>query len=486
MVLPRWALVTIAVVFLFRLIVALNIPLTEDEAYYWTWSLHPAFGYTDHPPMVAWLIRGFAFLGTSPLAIRFPFIVCESIAAIAVGYAALVMSKDARAGGVAALIMTLLPQQRWVIGEAFPEPPYLCCWALALWLVARVSERANWRDMALLGLALGGALLSRFFGWALVFGIVAYALAPSRRALWRQGLWLALLGALVLYAPFAAWNWAHGWENIAFTFYKRRMLNAFSIENVTLLSALRFFGIVIFIAWTSPFALLKRGYDLLAWTALPLTVALAVLAFFQPVESYWLFGPLTSLCVGFSIAYVSWSAGAQIAWKSVGGVLAGIAIVTASVDALPENGQAAVLSATHDAVIGWVSLPVRAYRPLAADANALRARNAATVITDRYEVASELLYNGVTDPVVVGTAVQGVQWRRWYNADGTAPPHALLITHHPLGVYPDLDRRVHLAYGKVLAGPRLQYFLAQHPAQSFNTTFCDDRRPGAERFLFGG
>jgi 4-amino-4-deoxy-L-arabinose transferase-like glycosyltransferase len=31
--------------------------LTADEAYYWMWSKHLAFGYYDHPPMVALVIR---------------------------------------------------------------------------------------------------------------------------------------------------------------------------------------------------------------------------------------------------------------------------------------------------------------------------------------------------------------------------------------------------------------------------------------------
>ncbi len=28
-----------------------------DEAYYWAWSLKPALGYVDHPPLIAWLIN---------------------------------------------------------------------------------------------------------------------------------------------------------------------------------------------------------------------------------------------------------------------------------------------------------------------------------------------------------------------------------------------------------------------------------------------
>jgi len=84
--LPRVALLIVALMTAFRIAVASHIPLTEDEAYYWAWSLHPALGYVDHPPMVAWLIALTAPLGRSELAIRFPFILCEAFAAIALGY----------------------------------------------------------------------------------------------------------------------------------------------------------------------------------------------------------------------------------------------------------------------------------------------------------------------------------------------------------------------------------------------------------------
>src|SRR3981081_1326481 len=40
-----------------RLVPAAWTPLTFDEAYYWMWSKHLAFGYYDHPPMVALVIR---------------------------------------------------------------------------------------------------------------------------------------------------------------------------------------------------------------------------------------------------------------------------------------------------------------------------------------------------------------------------------------------------------------------------------------------
>ena len=63
-------LVVVALVAL-RLVAAAWTPLTFDEAYYWMWSKHPAFGYYDHPPMVALVIgAGTLMAGDTELGVR--------------------------------------------------------------------------------------------------------------------------------------------------------------------------------------------------------------------------------------------------------------------------------------------------------------------------------------------------------------------------------------------------------------------------------
>src|SRR5690606_7826544 len=45
--------------------------LAHDEAYYWLFSQRLDWGYFDHPPMVAVIIRLFSFLPHSELTVRF-------------------------------------------------------------------------------------------------------------------------------------------------------------------------------------------------------------------------------------------------------------------------------------------------------------------------------------------------------------------------------------------------------------------------------
>jgi len=72
----RISLILIAALLVLRAIMAAQLPLSADEAYYWLWSQHLAAGYFDHPPMIAWLIRAGTFLfGDTPLGVRFMGIV---------------------------------------------------------------------------------------------------------------------------------------------------------------------------------------------------------------------------------------------------------------------------------------------------------------------------------------------------------------------------------------------------------------------------
>ena len=47
----------------FRLWIAMALPITADEAYFFWWGRIPDWGYYDHPPMIGWWIATQLLLG---------------------------------------------------------------------------------------------------------------------------------------------------------------------------------------------------------------------------------------------------------------------------------------------------------------------------------------------------------------------------------------------------------------------------------------
>src|SRR5512133_1962244 len=53
-------------------------PLNNDEAYYWMYSKYLSWGYFDHPPMIAIMIRIGDMIFHNELGVRFLVVVCQT------------------------------------------------------------------------------------------------------------------------------------------------------------------------------------------------------------------------------------------------------------------------------------------------------------------------------------------------------------------------------------------------------------------------
>ena len=466
-----------------RAIAAFNVPLTADEAYYWSWSLHPAFGYTDHPPFVAWLIGiGRAFGGGAGF-VRMPFVICEAVAAVAVGRAAWLVSSNERAGVVAALLFALVPQTKLALGEALPDGAYMAAWALALWGAVALDKKPTLRNAAGLGLALAAVVLSRTFGWALVAGAFAWSLEPARRMrLWPLFLFPCALVAAG-YAPFIAWNAAHGWENFGFSFHTRQQFRVFAhLADASTIRFIAYSALLVVVTWLVALRGTPR-ITLAAWTALPLPAALFALSFFTTTESYWIIGPAASVALGAGIALDT----APVWRRCVIGVLGvGTAYVTAAALflTLSETAQARAFAVAPVLQQPFAS-GVFVFAPLAQRLRALAATDRdAAILTDRYETAAELLWNGLDARIVVALPQQA-QWMRWH-ADAPVPQHALLVTFDaPLQAEPDLARAAAAAFARVTPLAPIALTLAGLPQDRYSVVRLDDPRADARALMPG-
>ena len=195
-----------------------RLELTFDEAYYTLWSRSLSFGYLDHPPMVALLIRASTSLfGGSELGVRALSLLVVGAMPALIAFIAWRLFGSAEKAALAALMWIAMPLVS--IGAVFvaPDAPLVVFWTLGLSALVELWRTGQKRWLIALGLALGLALQSKFTAAFLAAGVVlALVATPSlRRWLISPALFAGLAVALAIFAPFVAWNAAHGWATFA-------------------------------------------------------------------------------------------------------------------------------------------------------------------------------------------------------------------------------------------------------------------------------
>jgi len=208
----RYSLVLVAMVPVYLGIAAL-LPPFDDELYYWCWSRELQLSYYDHPPMVAYLIRGATELfGDAVAAIRLPAVLSATVVAAVVGW--LSRPRDL-------LPMVLLtPMLTFAAVMVTPDTPLLMFWALYLaWLVA-VHERLESRVPAWLwllgGVILGCGVLGKYtMGLAAVAGGISFLAAGNWRQ-WLPGYALHAAVSVLVASPILIHNIRHDFVPIRY------------------------------------------------------------------------------------------------------------------------------------------------------------------------------------------------------------------------------------------------------------------------------
>ena len=210
------------------------IPLIPEEAYYWMYSRHLSFGYYEHPPMVALVIRlGTEIFGNNEFGVR--IVGCLlMIGASALLYRFGRMWFSRRAALLAALLPQLLPLYFGFGFIATMDSALVFFWALCLVGVSVALKRERAWGWYLAGLGLGGAMLSKYTGVFLAPGIVLTVALyrPWRRRLANPHFYLGMALAAALFAPVILWNARHDWVSFRFQFLERFGEDEFELRNV--------------------------------------------------------------------------------------------------------------------------------------------------------------------------------------------------------------------------------------------------------------
>ncbi|PUZ28172.1 hypothetical protein DCC81_01435 [Chitinophaga parva] len=186
--------------------------LMDDEAYYWVYARHLDWGYFDHPPMIALLIKMGYSIFHNELGVRF-FIVLLNVATLW-------------------MVQRMLPQKDnrlyyWLLGAmgamqlggmiAVPDLP-LIFFATYFFIVYRdFVQQQSWKNTFLLGLSMALMFYSKYHGILLVFFIVLSNLNLLR--VFR--FYLAVAITTVLFLPHLYWQYAHHFPSLQYHLVER-------------------------------------------------------------------------------------------------------------------------------------------------------------------------------------------------------------------------------------------------------------------------
>jgi len=193
--------------------------LSFDEAQYWAWAKHLAFGYYSKPPLVAWAIAATTGLcGDGEACVRLTSPFAYLVAGLFVMLAGARLF-GRRVGLWSGVLFASLPAASLSAMLISTDPLLLAAWAAALYALVRAlqDDRAAW--WLLTGALVGVGLLAKYTMVVFVACMLVYlAWSPVRRARlasWRPA---AVVGvALLFYAPNFLWNAAHGFVSYLHT-----------------------------------------------------------------------------------------------------------------------------------------------------------------------------------------------------------------------------------------------------------------------------
>jgi dolichol-phosphate mannosyltransferase len=311
---PRWRNAAVALIVyacVLRLVYAGSVEMMPEETYYWNYSRHLDFGYLDHPPMVAWLIRvATAVFGQTEFGVRAGALLCGAVTSIFVYK--LTRNLFGTAAALAALLLVQALPFFFLSGLLMtPDAPLAAAWAASLYFLERALIGNQSRAWWFAGICLGLGMISKY-SVALLGAVTAAFMAWDRQARrwWvRSPPYVGALLALAIFSPVIIWNAQHEWASFAFQTSRRlaetpqfalhKLLGSIIVlitptgllaviaatlsrpanETTDAARRRRLFNLAIFIP-LSVFALFSLRHEVkLDWTGAPWTAALPAMAF---------------------------------------------------------------------------------------------------------------------------------------------------------------------------------------------------------------
>jgi hypothetical protein len=433
--------------------------LYPDEAQYWFWAQHLAFGYYSKPPLVAWLIAlTTALFGDSEFAIRLSAPLLHAAAAgFVYGIGARLYGR--RAGFWAALAYATLPGVSLSAFLISTDAVLMPCWAAALYAFIRARGESGMRWWIAAGIAVGLGMLAKYAMayWLMSAFLFVMLVRGERRHL--PGLLLAVAVAALFYLPNLWWNWSHGFASYLHVRDNAELKGALFHPQALaefVISQFLLFGPILS-AWLACFCLRPSRLGatearLLTIFALPTLAIVVVISFLSRAQPNWAAPAYLSAVVLVVVAMLAHG------WRR-------ILIFSAMLNLA---GIAALFATSEEITAGIIPSPsiydplhrLRGWHTLGdAVGKALAEHPGLRLMADDRELLAALIYYVRPHPfdAVEWNVIPGItdQWRLENNLKSHRGEDFLAVTEHSLTEYmrPEFDALTPLETIETTTGP---------------------------------
>ncbi len=185
--------------------------LQDDEAYYWVFSQYLDWGYFDHPPMTALLIKmGYAIF-PNELGVRlFPLLL--NIFSLVI-IEQLIDKKNPLLFYAIALSMAVIQIAGFI---AVPDNPLIFFTALFFLFYKKFLNKSSLFNAVLLGLSIAFLLYSKYHAVL----IVLFVLLSNLKLFTRYHIYVAGIISLLLFAPHIWWQYQHDWVSFRYHLFE--------------------------------------------------------------------------------------------------------------------------------------------------------------------------------------------------------------------------------------------------------------------------
>jgi Dolichyl-phosphate-mannose-protein mannosyltransferase len=202
-------------------------PLNNDEAYYWMYSKFLAWGYFDHPPMIALMIRIGYSVFHNELGVRI-IVVLSQLAALSLIWH--LTAKKIRENRENILfffmLVAILPVYNVYGFMATPDAPLLLFSAGFLFIYKMFLDEESWKNTFFLGISIAALIYSKYHGALLVLLVII----SNPKLLKNLKFYSAGFLSLLLFFPHLFWQYSNNFPSVRYHMVER--VSAFDPQHV--------------------------------------------------------------------------------------------------------------------------------------------------------------------------------------------------------------------------------------------------------------